>query len=155
MNTKKLTAKKKITEEPSAPEKLLTGKPVTAGKAKTTKAFKSRNSLVLQESKTSLCGITKEYAKSRNLCKVTFILPGEAALKAQHVAIVGDFNNWNKTTTALSKKENGDFSVALELETGREYRFRYLIDNHRWENDWCADKYLAGPYGEEDSVVCV
>ena len=119
------------------------------------KADPATYSSALQESKAELYGITKEYTKSRNLCKATFILPGEAALKAQQVAIVGDFNNWNKIATPLNKMENGDFTVTLELEAGREYRFRYLIDNHRWENDWCADKYLAGPYGVEDSVVCV
>ena len=128
---------------------------VTKTPAVAEKAGSTANSPALQKSKAERYGITKEYTKSRNLCKVTFMLPGEAALKAQLVAIVGDFNNWNKTTTPLNKTENGDFTVTLELETGKEYRFRYFIDNHRWENDWCADKYLAGPYGVEDSVVCV
>ena len=149
-----IIGKAQVNEKPSAKEKLLAGKTIaksSGGK----KQPAATNSRTLQESKAELSGIAREYIKSRNLCKVTFILPGEAALKAKQVAIVGDFNNWNKTTTSLSKLENGDFSVTLELEAGKEYRFRYLIDNHRWENDWCADKYLAGPYGVEDSVVCV
>ncbi len=160
-----ISGRTQVNEKPSVPEKLLTGKTITersggtkkpaARKPKATADSTTTNSPALQESKAELCGITKEYTKSRNLCKVTFILPGEAALKAQQVAIVGDFNNWSKTNTSLSKMENGDFTVTLDLETGKEYRFRYLIDNHRWENDWCADKYLAGPYGVEDSVVCV
>ncbi len=160
-----ISEKTQVNEKPSATEKLLTGKTVTERSGGTRQPAAARkpkatvtsttNPPALQESKAELCGITKEYTRSRNLCKVTFILPGEAALKAKQVAIVGDFNNWNETTTSLLKMENGDFSVTLDLEAGKEYRFRYLIDNHRWENDWCADKYLAGPYGVEDSVVCV
>jgi hypothetical protein len=161
-----ISGKTQVNEKPSAQEKLLAGKtiakspggkkqPAAARKSKETVTSTTTNPRTLQESKAELSGIAKEYIKSRNLCKVTFILPREAALKAKQVAIVGDFNNWNRTTTPLSKLENGDFRVTLELEAGKEYRFRYLIDNHRWENDWCADKYLAGPYGVEDSVVCV
>ncbi len=102
----------------------------------------------------SLC-IQKEPVKSSNLCKVTFRLPAEAASNAERVAIVGDFNDWSQVSTPLRKLENGDFTVTIELATGREYRFRYLIDGQRWENDWHADKYLKSPYGVEDSVVCV
>ncbi len=148
MDTKKQSEKKTVTETKNKLKGANT--PAIAGKAGS-----PTNSPALQKSKAERHGIAKEYTKSRKLCKVTFMLPGDAALKARHVAIVGDFNSWNKTTTPLNKMGNGDFSVTLELEAGKEYRFRYLIDNHRWENDWCADKYLAGPYGVEDSVVCV
>ena len=102
----------------------------------------------------SLC-IKKEPVKSVNLCKVTFRLPAEAAPNAKRVTIVGDFNNWSQVSTPLKKMENGDFMVSIELATGKEYRFRYLIDDQRWENDWHADKYIKSPFGVEDSVVCV
>ena len=46
-----------------------------------------------------------------------------------------------------------DFTVTLELETGRSYRFRYIIDGWKYENDWYADRYEPNPYGGEDSVV--
>lgn len=101
-----------------------------------------------------LC-IKKEPVKSVNLCKVTFRLPAEAAPNAKKVTIVGDFNNWSQVSTPLRKMENGDFMVAIDLDVGKEYRFRYLIDDQRWENDWHADKYLKSQYGVEDSVVCV
>jgi 1,4-alpha-glucan branching enzyme len=70
------------------------------------------------------------------------------------VTIVGDFNNWDKEATPMKKLKNGDFTITLGLASGREYRFRYLIDGKIWENDWCADKYVKNPYGAEDSVVC-
>lgn len=97
----------------------------------------------------------KRYLKSRPSCKVMFRLPKDAAENAGKVMIVGDFNNWDAEATQMKKTRNGYFSVTLELEKGREYRFRYLIDNVKWENDWQADKYLPNPFGSEDSVVVV
>jgi 1,4-alpha-glucan branching enzyme len=100
-------------------------------------------------------GIKKQYLKSKSLCKVTFKLPKEAAPDAQTVNIVGDFNRWNKEETPMKRLKNGDFTVTLELETGREYKFKYLIDDIRWENDWHADRYEPNVYGTDDSVVVV
>lgn len=162
MNTKKQSAKRTVTKTKHNGGNItertqIDEKPSVVARtpAVAEKSGSKTKSPALQKSKAKPHGITKEYAKSRNLCKVTFVLPGEAAPMAQQVAIVGDFNDWNKTSTYLVKTENGDFNITLELEAGKEYRFRYLIDNHRWENDWFADKYLAGPYGVEDSVVSV
>ena len=39
------------------------------------------------------------------------------------------------------------------LEAGRAYRFRYLLDGHRWDNDWAADAYEPNDFGAGDSVV--
>ena len=33
------------------------------------------------------------------------------------------------------------YIAEMVIATGRTYRFRYLIDNERWENDWAADSY--------------
>ena len=99
--------------------------------------------------------IKKQYLKSGNMCNVTFMLPKKAAPDAMCVTIVGDFNNWSTTEAPLKKLKNGDFKVTLELLCDREYRFRYLIDASRWENDWFADKYLPNCYGCDDSVVVV
>jgi len=53
----------------------------------------------------------------------------------------------------MKKLKNSDFTVSLELNTGRAYNYSYLIDGNRWENDWCADRYEQNPYGGENSVV--
>lgn len=100
-------------------------------------------------------GIKKQCLKSRPICKVTFTLPGEAAPRARQVTIVGDFNGWDEGANPLRKLKSGNFTATLELEKGRQYRFRYLIDGERWENDWCADRYVPNPHGTEDSVVVV
>jgi len=100
--------------------------------------------------------LTKQYLKSKQLCKVTFRLPAEAAKEANTVHIVGDFNSWDIYAIPLQKLKDGTFKVTLELEPNREYQFRYLINEETWENDWEADKYVPTPYGNaENSVVVV
>ncbi|MBC8412295.1 MAG: isoamylase early set domain-containing protein [Nitrospira sp.] len=99
--------------------------------------------------------LKKQYVKTSGKCKVTFRLPKEAALDAQLVNIVGDFNNWSITETPMQKLKNGDYKIVLELNSEREYKFRYLIDATKWENDWSADKYIPNGFGGEDSVVVV
>jgi 1,4-alpha-glucan branching enzyme len=99
--------------------------------------------------------IIKEYSKSKSICNVTFYLPKEGALTAETVTVVGDFNDWDKKATPMRLQKNGDFIVVVELEAGREYHFRYCINDEKWENDWCADKYEPNPFGGYDSVVVV
>ena len=41
----------------------------------------------------------------------------------------------------------------MELAAGQRWRFRYLLDGARWENDWAADDYIRNEFGGEDSVV--
>ena len=100
-------------------------------------------------------GLKKQYLKGEKVCKVTFRLPGVAASNAQRVCIVGDFNDWNATTHQMKKLKNGDYTIKLNLEAGRQYQFRYYIDECRWENDWQADSYTRSPYGDSDNSVVV
>jgi 1,4-alpha-glucan branching enzyme len=100
-------------------------------------------------------GMMKEYLKNDQACKVTFRLPRIAAPDAKSVCIVGDFNNWSIHAHPMRKLKNGDYTITIELEAGREYQFRYLIDEVRWENDWQADKYVRSPYGDSDNSVVI
>ena len=98
----------------------------------------------------------KQYLKTKPVCKVTFRLQREVAQSAKTVNIVGEFNNWDIYATPLKKLKNGSFTVTLDLGLDKEYQFRYLIDETKWENDWHADKYVPTPYGNaENSVVVV
>ncbi len=99
--------------------------------------------------------IKKQYLKSTGACKVTFSLPKAAAPEAKVVTLVGDFNNWNETEAHMKKLKNGDFKITLELSSEKEYKYRYLIDSSRWENDWQADSYVPNPFGCDDSLVKV
>lgn len=99
--------------------------------------------------------LKKEFLKSKPACKVTFYLPEKDAEGAKTVEILGDFNNWEKDKAIVMKAKNGIYSAKVELEAGREYQFRYLIDNETWKNDSEADKYAPTPFGVENSVVVV
>jgi 1,4-alpha-glucan branching enzyme len=91
------------------------------------------------------------YAKRSNTCKVTFELPPE--ITGSSVALVGDFNDWSPDATTMTRRKDGRFSTTLSLKTGRQYRYRFLIDGDRWENDWAADAYVVNEFGSEDSVL--
>lgn len=97
----------------------------------------------------------KAYPKKGKTCKVTFELPVEATRGVKKIALVGDFNNWDKTAHILTKNKDGLYAVTLTLDQGHEYQFRYLMDDSRWENDWSADKYLPSSFGNADNSVVI
>ena len=82
---------------------------------------------------------------------VTFELP--AAIWAENVALLGEFNDWDVSANPLMRQSDGTWSATLELERNREYQFRYLIDGRDWLNDGQADSYVRNPFGEDNSVV--
>jgi CHAD domain-containing protein len=86
----------------------------------------------------------------RGVASVHFTL--SAAVGATRVAICGEWNRWDPERDVMDRVEEG-FRRIVMLEPGRIYRFRYLLDGDRWENDWAADFYLPNHFGSEDSVV--
>ena len=95
----------------------------------------------------------KHRAKGRTVTSVVFELPTDASAESVHLC--GEFNNWSLTATPMSRESDSIWRVEVDLEAGHSYRFRYLIDGERWENDWAADAYVENPYGSDDSVVTV
>lgn len=83
---------------------------------------------------------------------VTFRVNADAG---DSVAVVGEFNGWSQTATLMERGDAGaaEFVASIVLDRGRAYRFRYLVDGRRWENDWAADDYVPNEYGGTDSVV--
>lgn len=100
-------------------------------------------------------GITKKFLKSKPVCKVTFSVPKELVASAESVYVVGEFNDWNPASTPLKEMKNGTFSTTLDLEQGREYQFRYLIDGTQWTNETEADKFAASPFADATNSVVV
>jgi 1,4-alpha-glucan branching enzyme len=98
---------------------------------------------------------TKQATKTTKTvaAKVTFTLPKE--LEANTVALCGEFNEWSTESIMLKRGRDRSWKATVALEPGRTYRYRYLIDGHRWENAWQADGYVPNPHGSEDSVVVV
>ena len=137
-------------------EKVSTKKTQTRARKTTVKKSapkKTAKKLALQAGPVKIAGIKKEYLEGGKLCKVTFRLPSIAAPSAKSVCIVGDFNDWNIHGNRMKKLKNGDYCITLNLEPGREYQFRYFIDESKWENDWNADRYVKSPVGDSDNSV--
>ncbi len=97
----------------------------------------------------------KEYKEKTNVCNVTFTLSEEIVKKAKKVHLVSDFNQWDHAATPMKKTKNGYYSVSVKLPIGKEYQFRYLIDNSRWENDPEADHFVPSPYGNDENSVLI
>jgi hypothetical protein len=97
--------------------------------------------------------ITKQFMKSKPVCKATFSIPVELAPEAKTVVLLGEFNGWNAEEGIQMKKQKDGFKAVVELEAGKEFQFRYLVDGQLWINDNAADKYIPTPFGVENSVV--
>ncbi|GAC32898.1 isoamylase early set domain-containing protein [Paraglaciecola polaris] len=95
----------------------------------------------------------KQYLKSKPVCKVTFKISKEEAKAANSVSVVGDFNDWDKSSTVMKKLKNGSFSASLDLPVEKDYQFRYLLDGKAYENDWQADAYTVSPMSNEENSV--
>lgn len=92
--------------------------------------------------------------KSRGVkgrASVTFTL--DPRVGAQSAAVCGEWNDWSAGADVMRRDAEGGFSVTVDLEAGRPYRFRYLLDGERWDNDWAADAYVPNSFGGDDSVV--
>ena len=85
-----------------------------------------------------------------DIVRVTFRLTRTDG--GQTASVVGDFNAWSSSAHPMQRDESS-FVCRIPLEPGRSYRFRYLVDGHRWENDWDADAYVPNEFGGDDSVV--
>ncbi len=84
----------------------------------------------------------RKRSRDKARCSVTFWLPKDAAPDARRVAVAGSFNDWRVDRHPMKRLKNGDFSLEIELEGGKEHQFRFVIDGVRWENAWNADKYV-------------
>jgi 1,4-alpha-glucan branching enzyme len=95
--------------------------------------------------------LEKKFLKTKPVCKVTFTAPSR--WDGESVTLVGEFNNWDETSHVLKRQKDGSFALTVDLPTGREYQFRYLVNGTEWHNDEAADKYVPNGFGEENSVV--
>jgi len=82
--------------------------------------------------------------------EVTFRLPYVDG--AEGACVIGEFNDWSTSAHPMQRDVTG-FVCRIRLPVGRTHRFRYLVDGHRWENDWNADAYVPNEFGGDDSVI--
>lgn len=94
--------------------------------------------------------LKKDVLKKGKEVKVTFYT--HKMPEADSVYLVGDFNDWNESSHAMSKLKDGRFKLMVKLEPDKEYQFRYLVDGE-WHNEWEADKYVPNPFSGDNSVI--
>jgi len=88
---------------------------------------------------------------ARGKVRVTFSMP--PIENVSQLNLVGDFNNWSLAETPMQQDPDNTWSVALSLDSGRDYQYRYLANGSQWHNDWAADAYLPNEFGSDNSVV--
>ncbi|HEX5830587.1 MAG TPA: isoamylase early set domain-containing protein [Gemmatimonadaceae bacterium] len=77
-----------------------------------------------------------------------------AAPAAGTVALVGDFNAWDKQATPLRPtSQPGIWSVSLPLAPGR-HEYAFIVDGGEWRADPAATRVLDD-FGTESSIVTV
>ena len=83
---------------------------------------------------------------------IQFVL---VAPKASTVSLVGDFNDWDPSTTRLLSGAGGVWSITVPLRPGR-YQYAFLIDGNRWVADPAAPPAVgADDFGSPNSVLTV
>ena len=97
--------------------------------------------------------LKKTYSSDGKKCTVVFNVNVNAAAGAEKVTLVGDFNSWDETSIPMKKGPDGSFSVKKQLDTNKEFQFRYLLDGKAWINDWKADKYVRSEFANDDNSV--
>jgi 1,4-alpha-glucan branching enzyme len=84
--------------------------------------------------------------------KVQFVLD---ARRARSVAVVGDFNDWDKTATPLERDSTtGIWSTLASVRPGRHV-YAFLVDGTVWTLDPNAPRTKDADYGTEQSVMIV
>lgn len=53
----------------------------------------------------------------------------------------------------MTLRKDRPFCDALQPESGRSHRLRYLLHGHRWENDWMADAHRPDGYSGDHAVA--
>lgn len=83
------------------------------------------------------------------MVRFVFVAP-----EAASVALVGDFNHWNRGETLLaSASRDGVWTVSLPLAAGR-HEYAFIVNGTEWTSDPAATRVLDD-WGTESSVVTV
>lgn len=88
-----------------------------------------------------------------SVARVTFTLPD--SIWADKIYLVGDFNAWDRASHPFQHDGTDRWAITVDLELGRAYQFRYLIDGEQWTNDDQADAHVYNRYGTCNFVVVI
>lgn len=91
-------------------------------------------------------------APSDTVYVVRFVLIAPAA---RNVSVVGDFNNWNRATTALAPSgRDGVWTTSVPLPPGR-HEYAFIVDGEHWVSDPLASVTIHDDFGTASSIVTV
>jgi hypothetical protein len=77
------------------------------------------------------------------------------ASDARTVALVGDFNGWDRGAVRLTRSGSGGvWSATVRLAAGR-HEYAFLVDGERWVADPNAPSSIQDEFGVESSIVTV
>ncbi|HUC80326.1 MAG TPA: isoamylase early set domain-containing protein [Flavisolibacter sp.] len=93
--------------------------------------------------------IQKTYFKTKDYCKVKFIVKPE---EAETVAIAGLNNDW-QTLLEMKRKKDGTFSCEVSLPKDSQHEFKYLVDEKEWIIEPDADEQTRNIFGTTNSVI--
>lgn len=93
--------------------------------------------------------ISKQYLKSKPVCKVTFTVP---AKEANSVSVAGEFNEWDTKAIQLKKLKNGTFKGTVDLPKDNRFEFKYVVDG-QWTNESEADGYQWNDFAAAENSV--
>lgn len=98
---------------------------------------------------------TVDGATDRSSLRVTtqFVLDAREVADASTVSVVGDFNDWDVTTTPMTL-DRGAWSASLPLAPGRHV-YAFVINGTRWRADPRAPRATDADFGRPGSVLLV
>jgi hypothetical protein len=72
---------------------------------------------------------------------------------AEHVSVIGDFNNWQKDAAEMRRVPGTSlWAIEIPLEEGL-YRYAFLIDEKEWKADPLARVSLKNDFGKDNSLM--
>jgi len=83
---------------------------------------------------------------------VQFVLVAPTARK---VAVVGDFNDWDRDSAYAATHEGGGvWAVTARIPTGH-HRYAFVVDDSLWMADPAASRVVDGDFGTTSSALVV
>ena len=84
--------------------------------------------------------------------EVTFTISG---IKANQIAVAGDFNGWNTSANQLEDPDgDGIWTGKMYLKPGR-YEYMLVVDDGKWVTDPNAKVYADDGFGSKNAVLFI
>ncbi len=93
--------------------------------------------------------IQKTYFKTKDYCKVKFIVTAEDAATVEVLGLNSDWEN----SIILKKKKDGTFSGEVSLPKDSQHQFKYRVNETIWFNEPEADTQVTNEFGGTNSVI--